>query len=445
MSTATLLRPREPVVDETEPLPRLLPAAAVALLALVPVVVAGLLASGAALREARLLDVVARAGPGSLSAERVAAAEQIVGRATWLAASCYLTAGVLFAVWLRTAWRTAYALRVRDLRYGPGWALVGWIVPLWNLWVPKRIVDDLWSGGTADIRYDGKSRLVLVWWITFVVGAAAARVAPAETGGDFRFLSFLLLLDVVLAFLGAAVLLAVTRRLMGRADRAGRPLRGRAWLPRTAVPLGPGAALAAAAAAVALAGAFAGVRGTAELPTDLAAAVADVADVAEPAAGGDAPAPAAERLPVAVEGEGFTIAMPGPPVREEAPATAESVATVSHAYERGAGDAYRLYVVTSAQLETGDFAPDEELDPEATLTSVLESIAAEADGFGGPATTGTLQGRPWRQALVTTEVGNLMVRVLLDGDRLLQVTAGPQRLDEQDVFTPFVETLRFTG
>jgi hypothetical protein len=419
------------------PLPRLVHASVAVLLALVAVVVASLFAAGAARREARLLDLVARAGTGSLSPDRVADAERVVGvgLAVWI--GCYLLAGVLFAVWLRTAYRTAQALGVVDLRYGPWWAAVGWIVPIWHLWVPKRIVDDLWRDATDDLRYEPRPTLMWAWWTLFVVGLVGGRV-DADTSGGFRFFAAVLLLDAVVAVLGGAVVVGIALRLAARSRRAGRQLPGSGVLRQAAVPVAPGAALVAVAVGVVLVGAATGVTGTAALPTGLAAVAAG------PAPASDAPeAVFQEQLPFAVQGDGFTIAMPGQPVRSgsEHPSEVGTLTTVNHTYE----DEDVLYSVSSTR-----FADDIVLDATVLLESTLDAAADAALGFGSPPESGMLDGRPWREALVTTESGNLRVRHLLDGQQLLELVAGPERLDEyspsaQDPFPPFLASLRFAA
>lgn len=53
-------------------------------------------------------------------------------------------------VWIRWFHRAYSNLDAGDRRYGTGWAIGGWFVPILSLWRPKQIANDLWTAGAAD-------------------------------------------------------------------------------------------------------------------------------------------------------------------------------------------------------------------------------------------------------------------------------------------------------
>ena len=57
-----------------------------------------------------------------------------------------LIAAIFFIAWLRRAYANLRALGVESLRFGTGWAVGAWFVPILNLFRPVQIVNDVWRG-----------------------------------------------------------------------------------------------------------------------------------------------------------------------------------------------------------------------------------------------------------------------------------------------------------
>ncbi|MET8585376.1 DUF4328 domain-containing protein [Streptomyces collinus] len=84
----------------------------------------------------------------------------------------WLACGVVFLCWL-------YRLRVNAEVFSPdghskarAWVIAGWIVPLANLWYPRRVVLDIWDAsrsGTGPARHG----LVNAWWALWLVSTTA--------------------------------------------------------------------------------------------------------------------------------------------------------------------------------------------------------------------------------------------------------------------------------
>ena len=55
---------------------------------------------------------------------------------------------VLFIVWQFRAAKNNEALDRRGARFGPGWSIGAWFIPLANLVIPVMIIQDLWRGAT---------------------------------------------------------------------------------------------------------------------------------------------------------------------------------------------------------------------------------------------------------------------------------------------------------
>lgn len=60
----------------------------------------------------------------------------IIYFATW-------SSGILFVIWLYQAYRSAESRGATGRRWGPGWAIGGWFIPLANAVIPKLVMNEI--------------------------------------------------------------------------------------------------------------------------------------------------------------------------------------------------------------------------------------------------------------------------------------------------------------
>lgn len=95
--------------------------------------------------------------------------------------------GVLFVSWL---WR-AHSQASGPRGYGRGWAIASWLLPVVNLWLPPRLIHEVWmsSGRFRMIDRHRAGALVAAWWasaVGSVVLMETFRAASTETLRDAR-------------------------------------------------------------------------------------------------------------------------------------------------------------------------------------------------------------------------------------------------------------------
>ena len=77
--------------------------------------------------------------------------------------------GIAFLVWFFAAYRNVSALG-RPRRYGVGWAIGGWLVPVVGLWFPLRMTTDI--NGSIDDEFSREwertRRLANAWWAAWI-------------------------------------------------------------------------------------------------------------------------------------------------------------------------------------------------------------------------------------------------------------------------------------
>lgn len=157
-----------------------------------------------------------------------------VGAATF-AGFASLGTGIAFAVWTLRVYSNLEPLGADQPRYGKGWAIGGWLVPVLNYWRPKQIVNDAWRAADPALplgrtqEWHGRPvALILDWWWALFVGSSLGVLAtillPISAG------TALVAVVVDIARIGAAVLAAgVVNRLSRRQTTRDRALRGAWW------------------------------------------------------------------------------------------------------------------------------------------------------------------------------------------------------------------------
>jgi hypothetical protein len=83
----------------------------------------------------------------------------------------FLITAILFGRWIYLAQKNLPELGARYLRFGPGWSVGVFFVPLLNLWAPYQAMGDL-TKASRDPRtwqLEATPALILVWWILWLL------------------------------------------------------------------------------------------------------------------------------------------------------------------------------------------------------------------------------------------------------------------------------------
>ena len=77
---------------------------------------------------------------------------------------------ILFVIWFYRAYCNLVRAGISDLRFGPGWAIGGWFIPILNFFRQKQIANDIWKASSS-VRTVGLGRWremplwrTLNWW-----------------------------------------------------------------------------------------------------------------------------------------------------------------------------------------------------------------------------------------------------------------------------------------
>ncbi|GAA1104734.1 protein kinase domain-containing protein [Streptomyces javensis] len=137
---------------------------------------------------------------------------------------------VLWLVWFRTAYINSTVLNPGRQRFGSGYSVGAWFIPIAQLWLPKQIANDVWTSSTPPGPGRG-GRAVLHWWWTFFVmmflmfPVNGISEIVGDNVRDQRPSVIISVIDDSIGILTALLAIAVVRRITKMQEqRAARPV-----------------------------------------------------------------------------------------------------------------------------------------------------------------------------------------------------------------------------
>ncbi len=180
------------------------PLATCATLLFVALIVADVLAALSMFGQIQLLDAV-RSGV-TIAPGRIAANDTWQRLFGTLELAFWFVAAISLLVWVYRANRNAHALGVEGMSYSPGWS-VGWFfVPLANLFMPYRVLRELWKASTPGVGADWQgapvSFILSAWWAIWFASGVIQYSPWAMVTGQLRLAQILTLGPFGLDYLG---------------------------------------------------------------------------------------------------------------------------------------------------------------------------------------------------------------------------------------------------
>jgi hypothetical protein len=127
---------------------------------------------------------------------------------------------VLLVTWTHRASANIHALGGRGIRFSPSWAVGWYLVPIANLWMPYRVMTEIWrvSRDLIDTRSEPGSRLLRWWWFSWLAHLIVGNLhwlTPADVDGlEAIILSELLgIASLVLAIVSVGLALVLVERI----------------------------------------------------------------------------------------------------------------------------------------------------------------------------------------------------------------------------------------
>ncbi len=101
----------------------------------------------------------------------------------------YIIGVISFLFWLYRVRANLPALGIEDARWGPGWAVGWWFVPIMNLVRPLQVVWDIWQACdpvTHPTSWRDRPMVALLgwWWALLLIGGIADNIAFLRRWSD---------------------------------------------------------------------------------------------------------------------------------------------------------------------------------------------------------------------------------------------------------------------
>ena len=199
------------------------------------IVVLDVIAAFSDIAEIRLLDrIIEGEDVSDDEADASDTRQAVIGAVQFLV---YATTAFVFIRWFRRAYRNLAPLGAENPRFKSWWTIAGWFIPIWNVFRPKQLLNDIWRG--SDPRLPPRNDtwqggdvpgFFLVWWLLWIASTYADQVAvrlafTGETPEELRngSIAYLVtdLVDAVLALLAIVVVRMTTGRQEERAAALG--------------------------------------------------------------------------------------------------------------------------------------------------------------------------------------------------------------------------------
>ena len=116
-------------------------------------------------------------------------------------AGWFLVTAGLWLAWLRRAYLNLPALGARRLRFRPWWAVGAWLLPVFSLFRPKQVLNDVWRASDPDLPPDQAdtwrrrpvAELLGWWWLAFLASVLVRSITTqaVHAAADFMLLGLL--------------------------------------------------------------------------------------------------------------------------------------------------------------------------------------------------------------------------------------------------------------
>jgi serine/threonine protein kinase len=161
-------------------------------------------------------------------------------------AAWFLVTAGLWLAWFRRAYLNLPALGARRLRFRPWWAVGAWLVPVFSLFRPKQVLNDIWRASDPDLPPDQAdlwrrrpvAELVGWWWLAFLASVLVRSITTeaVHAAADLMLLGLLperfdrfqpspgmqVLADLLTVLCGLLALRVIRRTTARQQERAAR-------------------------------------------------------------------------------------------------------------------------------------------------------------------------------------------------------------------------------
>jgi hypothetical protein len=156
----------------------------------------------------------------------LASSDHMIRTLAILYAVSYLIAGTAFIAWLFRVRANAEIIGGATQKYTVVWLTIGWIAPVVNLWVPRRIIIDVWRASAAKESVRRPPVLITAWWVCYLVGTNGGNLLATllSKGHATKAITIVFALMSVFDIMAAILAVVLVWRIVGLQVGAGHRL-----------------------------------------------------------------------------------------------------------------------------------------------------------------------------------------------------------------------------
>jgi Domain of unknown function (DUF4328) len=95
---------------------------------------------------------------------------------------------IAFLIWFRRA-RINAGNHGYWQRRAVGWAFWGWVIPIFNLWIPFQMMGDIWRAGLPPSRQSRTAWLPALWWTAWLLSGFSFTTSAGSQKGSASHIS----------------------------------------------------------------------------------------------------------------------------------------------------------------------------------------------------------------------------------------------------------------
>jgi hypothetical protein len=111
----------------------------------------------------------------------------VIGLIGLLRLPIFIFTVVFFLIWLFRAYKNLVPLRAENAKYTPGWAIGSWFIPIASLFIPFKVVKELWNESDPDFDAEtdflsnsiagAAPTIMIFWWASWLIYNIAAQLS----------------------------------------------------------------------------------------------------------------------------------------------------------------------------------------------------------------------------------------------------------------------------
>ncbi len=134
---------------------------------------------------------------------------------------------IVFLIFVNRGFKNLHAFGILRSEFRPVSAVVWWFIPIFNFWMPFKIMSELWNASDPELELDrnavppGKSapETILFWWLAFIFGSIAGRISGKMfDAARLKYFPVASLVSAILLGVSAALAIGIVRGIAARQE-----------------------------------------------------------------------------------------------------------------------------------------------------------------------------------------------------------------------------------